>query len=511
MLQQECNIKEQCDAYRNHHAAGSDSQQHEIMRMVEEIADLGHWTLNVNTGEIFWSDAIYRIHGVTPEDYSPQLDNAVDFYHPEDREIVYEALEHAKRTGSAFDFRLRIIGGDGVLRYVRSKGKTIKDASGNTNMIFGVFQDVTALEKATRELDDMKHFSQLIMDNNPDYVFVKDEEFKIVKANKAFLRNYPEEQRDKVIGYTTLEDYQPDEVDIFLKMDKKAFKEGISDTMETISFPDDSTKILHTRKIRFENKEGECFILGLSSDVTERERLVENLRVSNEELSRFAYICSHDMQEPLRMISSFTQRLEKHLEAILEEDEKAAKYFHFVKDGAFRGQQLIKDILEYSRLDKDIELHEFIDLQDMVVSILNDFSVTIEEKGAITEVGKLPVIKANRSQMYQLFLNLISNGLKYQQKDASPELRITAERIKNNWHFYIKDNGIGIEPRHHHVIFDVFKRLHGRSEYSGTGIGLAICKKIVESSGGMIEVISDIGKGTTMHFTLPATMEVKSQ
>lgn len=507
MLQQECNINKPCDAAAPYRDNGFLGQHDEIMRMVEDIADLGYWTFHVENKKIFWSDAIYKIHGVTPQDYTPNLDDAVNFYHPDDRHAVHEALNRSLSSGEPFDFTLRIIGRDNILRYVRSKGKCLKNDEQVTYMIFGVFQDITSIEQTTRELDDMKHFNQLVMDHNPDFVFVKDEEFKIVKANKTFLNNYPPSQRDKVVGYTTLEEYPPDEADQFLEMDRQAFKEGSSDTMETISFPDDTTKILHTRKIRFENKEGERFILGLSSDVTERERLVEQLRTSNEELSRFAYICSHDMQEPLRMIGSFTQRLQQRLAPILEQDAKTAQYFHFVLDGAQRGQGLIRDILEYSQLGQNTE-RETVDLNQLVKGIFTDFSLLIEETHATTHIDSLPTIHANRSQIYRLFLNLISNGFKYQEKECAAHISVRAMRRKNMWHFYVEDNGIGIAPRHHKVVFEVFKRLHGRSEYSGTGIGLAICKKIVESCGGSIEVLSDVGKGTSMHFTLPATMEV---
>ncbi len=235
---------------------------------------------------------------------------------------------------------------------------------------------------------------------------------------------------------------------------------------------------------------------------TQRETLIEELADSNEELERFAYVCSHDLREPMRIMKGFSERLEKYLGAKAQEDEKLKKYLHYITDAATRAQTLIQDILAYSRVEKDMQQVEIIDTQAMLDSIILDF--TAEEGGKpkkITAHG-LPKLVGHQTQVYQLLQNLVSNGLKYQPADRVPEVTVTAQEQGDQWLFCVEDNGIGIELRHLTKIFEVFQRLHDRSEYSGTGIGLAICKKIVEMHGGEIWVESEPGTGSQFYFTL---------
>ncbi|HWK07611.1 MAG TPA: ATP-binding protein [Puia sp.] len=223
------------------------------------------------------------------------------------------------------------------------------------------------------------------------------------------------------------------------------------------------------------------------------------LALSNAELERFAYIASHDLQEPLRMVSSFLQLLQKRYHGQL--DEKAGQYIHYAVDGAERMKALIQDLLEYSRVGTGKESWAPVDTAEVVEEVGNTFREKIIAARARVEIGPLPVVRGDKVQLVQLFQNLVGNALKYHSEDP-PVLRIRATEEPGYWLFAMEDNGIGIDPLFFDKIFIIFQRLHNKSDYSGTGIGLAICKKIVERHGGRIWVESAPGKGSTFYFTI---------
>lgn len=237
--------------------------------------------------------------------------------------------------------------------------------------------------------------------------------------------------------------------------------------------------------------------LDLEHRVKER---TADLNRSNYDLEQFAYVASHDLQEPLRMVTSYTQLLARRYRDQLDED--ANKFIEFAVDGAKRMQILINDLLAYSRVGRHASDYTEVDTIDIVSDALKNLSSTIEEEGASISIGELPVINADRLQLVSLFQNLISNGIKYRDPDRHPWIEITAERIDSKWRFAVTDNGIGIDPAFSDRIFTIFQRLHSREKYQETGIGLAIARKIVERAGGSIWVDSVPGKGSIFFFTL---------
>ncbi|MBL0882899.1 MAG: PAS domain S-box protein [Chitinophagaceae bacterium] len=245
-----------------------------------------------------------------------------------------------------------------------------------------------------------------------------------------------------------------------------------------------------------ERKETEALLVELNNRLKHR---AEELANSNIELERFAYVASHDLQEPLRMVTSFLQLLKKRYEEKL--DETALQYIAFAVDGAERMKILIKDLLDYSRVGSNTDANENIDLNLLLQEVKNIFSKTLDDVKAHIIVSHLPIVKGNRTQLLQLFQNLISNAIKY-HKEGTPTIQINYTEKEEEYLFEIKDNGIGIDPAFHEKIFVIFHRLHSRSEYTGTGIGLAICKKIVERHHGKIWVKSVVGQGSSFFFTL---------
>lgn len=235
----------------------------------------------------------------------------------------------------------------------------------------------------------------------------------------------------------------------------------------------------------------------------ELARKVDELARSNRDLEQFAYVASHDLQEPLRMVAAYTQLLAEKYRGQL--DETADKYIGYAVEGAQRMQTLIQDLLAFSRAGRTKAAQPEADANDVMRDVLLNLSSAIQESGAVLKVENLPPVGADRLQLSQLLQNLIGNAIKF-CKEHAPQISVNAEPAGDFWQFSVSDNGIGIAPEHAEGIFAVFQRLHTRAEYPGNGIGLSICKKIVEYYGGRIWVESTPGQGCTFKFTLPAAV-----
>jgi signal transduction histidine kinase len=246
------------------------------------------------------------------------------------------------------------------------------------------------------------------------------------------------------------------------------------------------------------------YAVSLSRFDTERHRAEQDLKRSNEELERFAYVASHDLQEPLRMVASYVQLLAKRYKGKLDRD--ADEFIAFAVDGAVRMQRLIEDLLAVSRVSTRGAPLTPTDANAVLKRAIASLRLAIDEAGASVTSDRLPVVGADAGQLEHVFLNLISNALKFRGA-AAPHVRVSAEARDGQWVFRVQDNGIGIEPQYFDRIFLVFQRLHGKTQYPGTGIGLAIAKKIVERHGGRIWVESEPGRGSSFFFSLPVIKE----
>jgi PAS domain S-box-containing protein len=236
-----------------------------------------------------------------------------------------------------------------------------------------------------------------------------------------------------------------------------------------------------------------------------KKNLVKELKRSNKELEQFAYMASHDLQEPLRMVTSFVKLLEKRYKGQL--DSNADEYIYYAVDGAERMQKLIKDLLTYSRITSKNEEFELVNLESIVDKSILNLTVSIKENNARITYDALPTIMADPSLITQLFQNLVGNAIKFRAEDEAPEIHVKAEDNGDEWIFQVIDNGIGIDSQHKDLIFEVFQRLHEKNEYPGTGIGLSMCQKIIERHNGDIWVESELGEGSKFCFTIPKSIE----
>jgi PAS domain S-box-containing protein len=235
-------------------------------------------------------------------------------------------------------------------------------------------------------------------------------------------------------------------------------------------------------------------------DVTSRVRAYKALERSNLDLQQFAYVASHDLKTPLRSIGGFVQLLERnHADKL---DDKALSLIHRTTAAVKRLEQLTEDLLSYARMETDARQFEEVDMEEVAGDVVHLLDATLQAAGAAVTVHPLPQVRGDRTQLAQLLMNLVGNGIKY-CRDPAPRVEVSAVRGEREWVFSVSDNGIGIDARHHEKVFEVFKRLHTQAEYPGTGIGLAICRRVVESHGGKIWISAQTGPGTAFCFTLP--------
>jgi PAS domain S-box-containing protein len=256
------------------------------------------------------------------------------------------------------------------------------------------------------------------------------------------------------------------------------------------------------------------FYAGL--DVTERlaqrdtvDRLVTELQRSNADLGQFAYVASHDLSEPLRMVSSYVQLLADRYTGRLDAD--ADEFIGYAVDGATRMKVLIDDLLAYSKATRVAPARRPVDCAALLRGVLADLGGVVSDAGATVVVGELPVLSSDPGLLAQVFQNLVANALKFVAPGVAPAISVSAEHVDSEWRFVVKDNGIGIAEEHRERIFTMFKRLHGRAEYAGTGIGLALCQKIVSRLEGRIWVDSELGRGAAFHFTVPDARAVPDE
>jgi PAS domain S-box-containing protein len=339
------------------------------------------------------------------------------------------------------------------------------------------------------EIEQSNELHLLISQLNQDWIFVKDDEFRLVYVNDAFLQVYPENMRDNVIGTTTIEEYDKQEAENFLKYDKIAFDVGISRTIEDIHMPDGSHLIINTVKRRFEDKAGNPYILCVCRDITEKENLIRELKKANQELDDFASIASHDLKAPLNAIRRLIAWIEEETAELLPEGAKAN--MDLVVNRADRMQKLLNDLLIFAKISRGKETTIALSLAKTVrelrllIDSPIDYELTVED--ALMHVPEVP--------LNTVLLNLISNAIKHNDKPL-PVLNITFEKTRHYYILKIKDNGPGIAPRFQKRVFQLFQTLKPRDEVEGTGMGLSVVKKYVEFYKGYIELNSDGTHGT---------------
>ena len=458
-----------------------------------------------------WNKGAEHIYGYSAEEI---LGKNVSILEPDNLkgEIkqFFEKIKRDKKTQHYDTLRLKK---NGTIINVSVTLSPVFDESGGLAAISAIVRDITENIKAKEALRLSNIYNRSLIEASLDPLVTIGHDGKITDLNTSteLATGY---SRDEMIG-TDFANYftEPEKAE---KVYQEVFKDGfVSDYALEIRHRNGSIKpVLYNASV-YNDESGKVIgIFAAARDITERRRAEEKLKLkleelarSNAELEQFAYVSSHDLQEPLRMISSYLQLLQRRYQGKL--DEKADKYIYFAVDGASRMQNLINDLLEFSRVTTKAGEPELIDSEFILNQVLSSLELYIKENKATVSHDSLPKVIADNTQLAQVFQNLIANGIKFHSEET-PKIHISAERKAGEWVFSVQDNGIGIDPNYSEKIFEVFKRLHKKEEYPGTGIGLAICKKIIERHGGRIWVESEFGKGSTFYFTLHLKTENSS-
>lgn len=367
-------------------------------------------------------------------------------------------------------------------------------------------QRIAGLEALEIELKESNELFRMLFYSSPIGIYiVQDGDFRIVGHQFARIAGYIE---DELIGTSSLKLVLPEDRNAvrenavkmlrgerssgyeFRMVTKRAVIKWVMETVAPVSY------------------QGGRATLGNLIDITERKQAEEELekttaemRRSNTELEQFAYVVSHDLQEPLRMVTSYTQLLARRYHGKLDAD--ADDFITYAVDGAERMRALLNGLLDYSRVGTHGKPFKLTYCEDVLDQAMTNLKVAIEESGALVNHDYLPMLIADEVQLVQLFQNLIGNSIKFCSQKP-PRIHVSAEKKGNQWVFSVRDNGIGIDPQYAQRIFEMFKRLHTKEEYPGTGMGLAICKKIVERHGGYIWIHSQPEEGSTFYFTIRA-------
>lgn len=338
----------------------------------------------------------------------------------------------------------------------------------------------------------------MISELNRDFVFIKDENFKIVYANDAFKNSYPKEMQNKIIGFTTIEHYEEDAATAFLAQDKIALDCGISKTVENLAMPNGMQITVETIKQRFEDKSGKHYILGVCRDIAEKENLISKLQKANSELDEFTSIASHDLKSPLNAIKRLLEWISDDCKDLLPEEH--LENFQLVINRTNRMQVLLEDLLSYSRVDRCDSTRSDLSLENVYLEIAECLEIPETVTVHINANDKLlniPVVPFKT-----VILNLISNAIKHNDK----ELGVIHVSLRPSDHYYlieITDNGPGIDPKYFSLIFKLFQTLRSRDDVEGSGIGLCVAKKLIINYGGKIEVASDGKLGSTFTIFWP--------
>lgn len=510
----------------------------ESQKLAEIIGKFGSWQLNFNKKLYTFSDNLYCLLGYEPQEFEPTLESYLKNIHPDDLELVKSKSANILEKRTLPNYTYRIIKKDGEIRYFQATGISIKNNFGE-DVLVGTTQDVTEQQEYTEKIkktnEELVEYNQRlkihdessrqaeILGKYGSWTFNIEAKKFIFSDNKFRLLGFPPQSFEPSFE-KKLEFIHPD--------DKHLIIEGNKNILDGNELPAINFRIINqngeTRHFRttakiYIDSLGSKNMIGTTQDITDdimnnhilNQKNLE-LERSNKELIEFNYAASHDLQEPLRKIQTFISRVNEAEKDNLT--DKGKEYLERIIKASTRMRVLIDDLLQYSRTNKSDALFEDIDLNETLEDVKLDLSEIILENNALINAPILPHINGIPYQISQLFINLIGNSIKYRKENEDPIITITYEKVKtkednipdeshSEFHKIVfTDNGIGFDPEYSERIFLLFNRLHAKTEYPGTGVGLAICKKIISNHNGYIKAIGKPNEGASIVIYIPVVL-----
>lgn len=475
-------------------------------------AGVGIWDWNAETGDRYWSADMRDILKVRDPDFQPTLNSFIDRLHPDDRQRVISLRQARIEDGGDFDSECRVRTDDDEYVWVRFRGQAFRDENGDLLRMAGSVYSIEERKRAERR--DQESSRKLAVAGRAAKVgyFEIDLVTDAITLSDAIYEMY---ELDRDTYEPSLDDLtritHPDDRELVIQAIDAARRTGETQSMSrrVIRTKTGDVRLVHSWIECFYDREGQpSRIFGVTQDVTEqreaeitlRHQAVE-LQRTNTELERFAFVASHDLQEPLRKVSAFWGMLSKRYAEQLDSDGQ--RMVGIMVDGATRMQHLIDDLLSYSKSSNAEMSVEAVDLNALLAQVRDELSVSLEESGGEIKLGTLPTVQGDVALLRQMFLNLVSNGLKY-RGDSAPCVTVSAAQKDGDWIIEVADNGIGFPNEDAKAIFDMFKRLHGRGAYPGTGIGLALCQRIAERHRARIWAEGEPDKGARFFVAFPS-------
>ncbi|MGB9980211.1 PAS domain S-box protein [Methanobacterium sp.] len=459
-----------------------------------------------------WNRGAEKVYGYSAEEMVGKGPSPL-FSHSQFKKVE-DYITELKEGKNIIHYEAQRLRKDGNNIYVSVNLFSVKNFEGKITGISVISRDITESKKAEDALKESEERFKILFEYAPDPYFLTDMKGNFLDGNKAAERLI-NLKKENVIGKNIIKLglISEDQIPKVFKLLHENIQGSTTGPEEFILNRKDDIKVpVEITGFPIEIR-GQKLVLGMARDISERKKSEEKLKEtiselkrSNDELQQFAYITSHDLQEPLRTIASFTQLLERRYKNKLDTD--ADEFIEFIVSAATRMKEMIQGLLDYSRIGTRGGEFNLTDVEEVMITVLSNLHAAISESEAKITYDKLPTVIADRNQLIQLFQNMISNAIKFKKNDVTPKIHISVKKDEKRGEFIfsVSDNGIGLETQYKDKIFEVFKRLHTMDEYKGAGIGLAISKRIIERHGGRIWVESELGNGSTFYFTLPVRL-----
>jgi PAS domain S-box-containing protein len=496
-----------------------------LLKVAGKIAKFGGWNVILSENRSYWSDEVAAIHEM-PAGYSPLLSEGIAFYASEYRDKITEVFTNCANNGIPYDEEMQILTSKGKRVWVRTIGEAVRDHTGSIVKVQGFFQDITEQKEAQMEIIKRESFLNKVFEVLPIGLWFADSNGKLLRGNPAGVEIWGAEPTVPIEEYGVFKARRlPSGVELsgtdWALAHTIAEGVTIKDELLEIDAFDGKTKVVlnYTAPV-LDNNGNMLGAIVVNNEITDRVRANEEiqklndelekrvmerttqLREANKELEAFSYSVSHDLRAPLRAIHSFTSILREDYKVTL--DDEGRRICDIIESSSVHMGNLIDDLLSFSRVGRTELKLSNIDMTKLAEKVYLESADEKQKERIELDIRKLPPANGDLSAIHQVFVNLISNAIKYTSKTEKPEVIIGCDKINGDNVYFVKDNGVGFDMLYEEKLFGVFQRLHSSKEFEGNGVGLAIVQRIIHRHGGRIWAESEVGKGATFFFTLPA-------